>query len=293
MFRSSGWPATTARQDRHETEAVAAAPQPGRRAPRILVTPFEQEGENRAVPGLCARFHAAGDRRADTVQQRARLWRRNVREVRSPPARRQRARRSCAVDFVLSGTVSLWEDNFAVDLLLQETESLRYLWTERFVRKLAPDTIHVLRDEVAAIVAQRLAQPYGVLFSRALDDEGESRRDALTATMPSSSSINTSAPSRRTGWSPRAASWNRRSSRIRPSAKAMPACRRSTASTPASCRASPSELRQHADRAMHARAAGPAAGAELQQCPSCACACPLVLGRYDAQSASPTRPRSR
>ena len=79
-----------------------------------------------------------------------------------------------SVDFILSGTVTLWEDNFAVDLLLQETESLRYLWTERFVRKLVPDSIHVLRDEVAAIVAQRLAQPYGVLFSRALDDEGKS-----------------------------------------------------------------------------------------------------------------------
>jgi adenylate cyclase len=42
------------------------------------------------------------------------------------------------------------------------------------VRKLVPDSIHVLRDEVAAIVAQRLAQPYGVLFSRALDDDGGS-----------------------------------------------------------------------------------------------------------------------
>jgi adenylate cyclase len=135
--------------------------------------PFEQEGENPAVPGFARAFvrqvivgltrfnnvHVYGAETSERLGQRLR-----------PDAMPDQL----SVDFVLSGTVTLWEDNFAVDLLLQETESLRYLWTERFVRKLVPDSIHVLRDEVAAIVAQRLAQPYGVLFSRALDDEGGS-----------------------------------------------------------------------------------------------------------------------
>jgi adenylate cyclase len=61
-----------------------------------------------------------------------------------------------------------------VDLLLQETGSLRYLWAEKLVRKFVPECIHALRDEVAAIIAQRLAQPYGVIFSWALDDQGGS-----------------------------------------------------------------------------------------------------------------------
>ncbi len=79
-----------------------------------------------------------------------------------------------AVDYVLSGSVSIWEDTFAVDLLLQDTRTLRYIWTDRFDRKLTPKSIHVLRDEVATTVAQRLAQPYGVIFSQALDDAGKS-----------------------------------------------------------------------------------------------------------------------
>jgi adenylate cyclase len=144
-----------------------------RRAPRIFVMPFEQEGENPAVPGFARGFVRqviVGLTRFNSV---------HVYGIETSERLGQRLRADAvpdqlSVDFVLSGTVTLWEDNFAVDLLLQETGSLRYLWTERFVRKLVPNSIHVLRDEVAAIVAQRLAQPYGVLFARALDHEGES-----------------------------------------------------------------------------------------------------------------------
>jgi adenylate cyclase len=146
-----------------------------RRAPRIFVTPFDQEGENDAVPGFARGFTRqviVGLTRFNNVH----VYGAETSERIGPHLRTDApcAQPELAVDFVLSGVVSLWEDSFAVDLLLQETQSLRYIWTERFVRKLAPGSIHVLRDEVAAIVAQRLAQPYGVLFSRALDDEGGS-----------------------------------------------------------------------------------------------------------------------
>jgi TolB-like protein len=135
--------------------------------------PFEQEGENPAVPGFARGFTRqviVGLTRFNSVQ----VYGSETSEQMGKRLRPDLVPEQLSVDFVLSGTVSLWEDNFALDLLLQETDSLRYLWTERFVRKLAPDSIHVLRDEVAAIVAQRLAQPYGVIFSRALDDDGGS-----------------------------------------------------------------------------------------------------------------------
>jgi adenylate cyclase len=151
----------------------AATTCPKRRAPRIFVMPFEQEGENPAVPDFArgfvrqvilglTRFESIHVYGAETSERMGR----HLRDGAVPD--------QLSVDFVLSGTVSLYGDNFAVDLLLQETDSLRYLWTERFVRKLVPDSIHMLRDEVAAIVAQRLAQPYGVIFSRALDEDGGS-----------------------------------------------------------------------------------------------------------------------
>jgi TolB-like protein len=144
-----------------------------RRAPSIFVTLFEQEGESDAVPGFARGFTRqviVGLTRFNNVH----VYGVETSERITPSLRGGASRGEIAVDFVLSGVVSLWEDNFAVDLLLQDLDSQRYIWTERFVRKLAPDSIHVLRDEVAAIVAQRLAQPYGVLFSRALDDEGVS-----------------------------------------------------------------------------------------------------------------------
>lgn len=147
------------------------AARPRRRAPRIFVTPFEQEGENAAVPGFARGFVRqviVGLTRFDSVH----VYGMETSEGFGPHLRADALPEQLAVDFILSGTVSLWEDKFALDLLLQETESLRYIWTERFERKLVPDSIHVLRDEVAAIVAQRLAQPYGILFSRALDEEG-------------------------------------------------------------------------------------------------------------------------
>jgi adenylate cyclase len=144
-----------------------------RRAPRIFVMPFEREGENSAVPGFergFVRQVIVGLTRFNSVH----VYGVETSERYGHRLRAESVQEQLSVDYILSGTVTLWDDNFAVDLLLQETESLRYLWTERFVRKLMPENIHVLRDEVAAIVAQRLAQPYGVLFSRALDDDGGS-----------------------------------------------------------------------------------------------------------------------
>jgi TolB-like protein len=137
------------------------------------VLPFEQEGENAAVPGFARSFVRqviVGLTRFNSVYVYGTETSENMdRRLRTDAGPDQ-----LCVDLILSGTVSLWDDNFAVDLLLQETGSLRYLWAEKLVRKFVPESIHALRDEVAAIIAQRLAQPYGVIFSWALDDQGGS-----------------------------------------------------------------------------------------------------------------------
>lgn len=146
------------------------AANPNRRAQRIFVMCLEQEGQNDVLPDfargltrkLIARLtrfsnvHAFG---VETSHEFGKFMN---------PAREQTG---LAVDFILSGTVTLGKDRFAVEVLLHETSSMRYIWTERFERQFKPDNISMPRDEVARIIAQRLAQPYGVLFSRAIEDE--------------------------------------------------------------------------------------------------------------------------
>lgn len=77
------------------------------------------------------------------------------------------------MDFVLTGSVAVDDTRLTVETLLQEAPEGRYVWTERFDRDLEAAEIRGLRDEVATLIVRSLAQPYGVLQSRALDHEGE------------------------------------------------------------------------------------------------------------------------
>jgi tetratricopeptide (TPR) repeat protein len=77
------------------------------------------------------------------------------------------------VDFVLTGSVAVNETRLTVEALLQEAPEGRFVWTERFDRDLGAAAIRGLRDEVASAIVRSLAQPYGILQSRALDHEGE------------------------------------------------------------------------------------------------------------------------
>ena len=166
QFRSAGDPPL------EEPHALAST-QLCRRAPRIFVAPIDQEeSDESAHPGFAqglTRQIIGGLARFGNVH----VYGAESSEEFGHSMRADHGRAALAVDYVLSGTGSIWQGSFAVALLLKDAESLRYIWAERFVRKLSPDSIYVLRDEVAAIVAQRLAQPFGVIFSQALDDEGK------------------------------------------------------------------------------------------------------------------------
>ena len=56
---------------------------------------------------------------------------------------------------------------------MQEVPEGRFVWAERFEREFAPSDLHNLRDEIACLIVQRIAQPFGVLHSRSLDHEGD------------------------------------------------------------------------------------------------------------------------
>jgi TolB-like protein len=169
QFKSRGDCPLPDLQDPQATSADA----PPQRAPRVLVLPFDQEGENATVPGFARGFVRqliVGLTRFNSVY----VYGTETSEIMGRHLHGNAKSDQLRVDLVLSGSVLLWEDNFSVDLLLQDANTLRYLWTETFTRKFAPESIRALRDEVAAIIAQRLAQPCGVIFSWALDDQGDS-----------------------------------------------------------------------------------------------------------------------
>jgi adenylate cyclase len=155
-----------------EPEASLSRPE-HRRAPRIFVAPLDLEDESGAMPDFAKGFTRQlilGLTRFGGVH----VYGAETSEMYGHSVLSDQPRSPLAVDFVLSGAVTHWEGNFAVELLLKDTKSSRYVWTERFARSLTAKDIHVLRDEVASIVAQRLAQPYGVMFSQALDDASNS-----------------------------------------------------------------------------------------------------------------------
>jgi TolB-like protein len=170
QFKGAGAPL---QEEPHEAHVLPSTTSERRRAPRILVAPLNQEGESATLPGFAQGFTRqliGGLARFGNVH----VYGAETSEMYGQSVLSDHPRPPLVVDYVLSGAVTLWEGNFAVDLLLKDTKSLRFVWTERFVRKLSPNNIYVLRDELAAIVAQRLAQPFGVIFSQALDDEGKS-----------------------------------------------------------------------------------------------------------------------
>lgn len=143
------------------------------RGPRIFVSHLEQEGPDAGFGSFGAGFARQlimGLTRFDSVQVFGIIEGDGV--ATHPDLHLLAADHD--VDFVLSGTVTFSASGLTIDLLLQELPSGRFVWTERFQRYLIPAELIHLRNEIANQVVQRLAQPYGILHSRALDSEGES-----------------------------------------------------------------------------------------------------------------------
>jgi TolB-like protein len=142
------------------------------RGPRIFVSHLEQEGPDANFDSFSAGFARQlimGLTRFDSVQVFGMIVGDGV--PTQPDLHQLAAEHD--VDYVLSGTVTFEVSGLTVDLLLQELPSGRFVWTERFQRDLIPAELIHLRNEIANQVVQRLAQPYGILHSRALDSEGE------------------------------------------------------------------------------------------------------------------------
>jgi TolB-like protein len=143
-----------------------------RRGPRILVAPFELEAGEAILPGFGAAFTrqvVIGLTRFGTLF----VYGPATGLSQTPQPDLARLREEIGADFVLTGSVGVYETRLTVDLLLQEAPEGRYVWADRFERALGAAELRGLRDEVADRIVRRLAQPYGVIYSRELDHEGD------------------------------------------------------------------------------------------------------------------------
>jgi adenylate cyclase len=140
--------------------------------PRVLVTAFEEEGDQSAFPSFTrgftrsliialTRFTGLRVFGAETAFRQP--------EDGSGPC----ARPALAADYLVTGQTSLRPDRFEVDVLLVEAVSGRAVWAETFERRLDAAEMIALRNEVANRVARTLAQPYGAIQNdRAADADG-------------------------------------------------------------------------------------------------------------------------
>ena len=153
--------------------APVALPEAAAASPRVLVTAFEEEGDQSAFPSFTRGFTRS------LVIALTRFT--GLRVYVTENALRQpaeidptAARRDFPADYMVTGQTSLLPDRFRVDVLLIEAATGRAVWAEAFERHLDPAELIGLRNEVANRVARALAQPYGAIQAdRSRDAEGK------------------------------------------------------------------------------------------------------------------------
>ncbi|HMQ92777.1 MAG TPA: hypothetical protein PKA33_12075 [Amaricoccus sp.] len=153
-------------------EAVAL-PQALAGSPRILVTAFEEEGDQSSFPTFTRGFTRS------LIIALTRFT--GLRVFGAETALRHpsdfdlgASRREVGADYLVTGQTSLQPDHFEVDVLLVEAATGRVVWAETFERQLKPSEIIALRNDVANRVARAFAPPYGAIRSdRARDAEGK------------------------------------------------------------------------------------------------------------------------
>lgn len=161
--------------------SVRTAPAgPGSRAglPRLLVTAFEEEGDQSDFPSFTRGFTRS---LVIALTRFAGLQVFGAETALRPPSDIDPGltHREVAADYIVTGQTSLSADRFEVDVILVEKASGRAVWAESFERELRPAEIVALRNEVANSVARALAQPYGAIHNDRARDADGAAPDAL------------------------------------------------------------------------------------------------------------------
>jgi adenylate cyclase len=148
-------------------------PQASSGSPRVLVTAFEEEGDQSSFPSFTRGFTRSLVI-ALTRFTGLRVFGAETALRRPADIDPEAVRRELAADYLITGQTALRPDGFEVAVLLVEAATGRVVWVETFERRLQPSEIITLRNEVANRVARALAQPYGAIQSDlARDADGQ------------------------------------------------------------------------------------------------------------------------
>ncbi len=143
-----------------------------RHGPTIFVAPFEEEGDQTSHPnfthGLIRQIIVGLSRFTDLF-----VFGPSTTFDSGTDPDRDRLRAELGVDFLITGGTSLSATRFGMEVLLIDARDGQCLWGETFNRRLDPGEILALREEVADRVVRALAQPYGIIASRALESDGD------------------------------------------------------------------------------------------------------------------------
>jgi adenylate cyclase len=71
-----------------------------------------------------------------------------------------------AADYVLSGSVQATDTKVRVSAILSDFKTGQYVWSQTSERALTASNLMSIQEEIAAKVADAIAQPYGIVFSR-------------------------------------------------------------------------------------------------------------------------------
>lgn len=138
-------------------------PMTSMRGPSLLVLPFANgtgnaahdvfaEGFTEDLIGALIRFRSVFVFGADTTFQ-----------YRTEPELR-RAEPGVAVDYVLRGNIGQSGDQIQISVSLMSARDKRYIWSSSYRGNYVPSHMIDVRQDIAAQVAQTLAQPQGVIY---------------------------------------------------------------------------------------------------------------------------------
>ncbi len=154
------------------TAHAAIAPPAHASVPGVLVTAFEEEGDQTAFPSFTRGFtrslvialsHLDGLR---VFGAEGALRRPGDLDGRASSP-------EFAPDYLVTGQTALLPDGFEIGVLLVEAASGRVVWAETFERRAPASAIIALRNELAVHVARALAPPCGAVApDRAPEAEG-------------------------------------------------------------------------------------------------------------------------
>jgi TolB-like protein len=150
------------------------------RGPAILVVPFEDDGGGAASPPI-----ARGLTREIVIG----LTRFNDLFVFGPAtsfrygegADSQESARDLEVDYIVSGGVTVSDNQFRVGVTLADANTGRNLWSEVIERDLTVSDVFQAREIIANRIVQNLAQPYGVIFREESRETGGTLPQSFTS----------------------------------------------------------------------------------------------------------------